>query len=155
MNFHPATVHFPIAFLLLASFAALGYLYWQPRSLLLALTWMPMLLGWLGVAIAVLTGLLAQSGLPPVAPYRRLLNWHTSSGLVLLVIYGALLYQRWLHTSPRRNRRKALAQTPGDLLDQTAARRWITLLLLLGAIFVIVSGWSGGKLVYQWAVNVG
>ena len=72
INLHPATVHFPIAFLLLASGAGLLYMYWRPLDVLRTLTWWPMLLGWLGALVAILTGLLAQSGLPPEAPYRAL-----------------------------------------------------------------------------------
>ena len=83
INLHPATVHFPIAFLLLASGAGLLYMYWRPLEVLRTLTWWPMLLGWLGALVAMLTGLLAQSGLPPQAPYRATLNWHITSGLAL------------------------------------------------------------------------
>mgnify|MGYP000679599823 CR=1 FL=1 len=47
INIHPATVHFPIAFLLLASGAGLLYLYWRPLAVLHTLMWWPMRLGWL------------------------------------------------------------------------------------------------------------
>lgn len=95
IKLHPASVHFPIALLLLASFTGLLYLYWPRLPILLTLTWPLLLLGWIGAIIACLTGLLAQSGLPPQAPYRSVLNWHTSTGLGQIVVYAVLLYQRW------------------------------------------------------------
>lgn len=156
-NLHPATVHFPIAFLLLGSVAGLLYLYWRQHDVLRILTWWPLLLGWLGSAVAILTGLLAQSGLPPQAPYRAILNWHTTTGLALWVLYGYLLYQRWLHGKPnRRNRsRQAAPMTAAsDLLQESQARLWLTVIFLVGILLVIASGWNGGKLVYEWGVNV-
>ncbi|MBX3012584.1 MAG: DUF2231 domain-containing protein [Caldilineaceae bacterium] len=158
INLHPATVHFPIAFLLLASGAGLLYLYWRPLDLLRNLTWWPMLLGWLATLLAILTGLLAQSDLPPQAAYRATLNWHITTGLALWVIYGLLLYGQWLawqkstrHTAVRSPKR---TPPPPDLLQQPAARLRVTLLLLLGALLVVASGWNGGQLVYTWGVNV-
>ena len=96
INFHPATVHFPIAFLLLGSAAGLLYLYWQPLGHIRTLTWWPLRLGWIGTGVAILTGILAQSGLPPQAPYRDVLNWHISTGLAVWVLYGFLLYRHWI-----------------------------------------------------------
>lgn len=156
INLHPATVHFPIAFLLLASGAGLLYLYWRPLEVLRTLTWWPMLLGWLGTLLAILTGLLAQSGLPPDAPYRATLNWHITSGLALWVLYGLLLYWQWLlqKRPPRRAKVAPPIATPSDLLQQPASRLRLTLLLVAGIVLVLASGWNGGKLVYSWGVNV-
>lgn len=157
INLHPATVHFPIAFLLLASGAGLLYIYWRPLEVLRTLTWWPMLLGWLGTLLAILTGLLAQSGLPPEAPYRATLNWHITSGLALWVLYGLLLYWQWLLQKRPPRRTKAappIAAPPPDLLQQPALRLRLTLLLLAGIVLVLASGWNGGKLVYTWGVNV-
>src|SRR5262245_22504324 len=130
---HPATVHFPIAFLLLASGAGLLYLYWQPSATLLLLTWWPMRLGWIGVGAAVLTGLLAQSGLPPQAPYQNVLNWHIGTGLALLVNYGLLLYQQWVYGSARaQKRRTGMGVMTTELLNDISARGWLTLLIIAG-----------------------
>ncbi len=152
---HPLFVHFPIAFFLLASGAGLAYLWWRREPLLRLLTWAAMLLGWLGGAAAALTGLVDQSGLPPDAPYRSVLNWHISAGLGQLAVYGLLLYQRWLFgTEKGRRARARRGSQAADLLDEAAARPWISTLLALGAALVAVSGWNGGRLVYEWAVNV-
>lgn len=159
INLHPATVHFPIAFLLLASGAGLLYLYWRSLELLRTLTWWPMLLGWVGALVAMLTGLVAQSGLPPDAPYRAVLNWHITTGLALWVLYGLLLYWQWLLVKkparrPKTTAAKTALSSPPDLLQQPEAKLRLTLLLLLGIVLVLASGWNGGKLVYTWGVNV-
>jgi uncharacterized membrane protein len=149
---HPATVHFPIALLMLASAAGLLYLWWRPREELRTLCWWPMGLGWIGGVIAALTGLLAQAGLPPQAPYRALLNWHIGSGLGLLVVYGLLLYLHWLRRPTRRQRQRT--PSPPPLLDDPGAKAWFSLLLLGGLVLIVASGWNGGRLVYEWGVNV-
>ncbi len=152
---HPAVVHFPIAFLLLASTTALIYLYGQPKPTLLLLTWWPMRLGWIGVGVAVLTGLLAQSDLPPQAPYQHVLNWHIGTGLGLLVSYGLLLYQQWVYGSLRAQKRRSRAGvSTTEWLDDKSARGWITLLLVAGIALLFASGWNGGRLVYEWGVHV-
>jgi len=152
---HPALVHFPIAFLLLASTCGLLYLYWQPHPTLLLLTWWPMRLGWLGVGAAVLSGLLAQSGLPPQAPYQSVLNWHIGTGLALLVSCGLLVYQQWVYGSARAQKQRARAGlTTTELLDDPKAKVWVTLLLVAGIVLLFASGWNGGRLVYEWGVNV-
>lgn len=149
MTLHPATVHFPIALLLVGSLAGLLYLWWQQRPEFRVLTWWLLVLGWIGAGVAALTGLLAQGNLPPQAPYSVILNGHISSGLALLVVYAALFYRVWLF----RNRRRPT--DPSDLLDLPAARPWLTLLLLLGMALVFLGGWLGGELVFTWGVHVG
>lgn len=152
---HPALVHFPIAFLLLASASGLLYLHWQPHPTLLLLTWWSMRLGWLGVGAAVLSGLLAQSGLPPQAPYQSVLNWHIGTGLALLVSYGLLVYQQWVYGSARAQKQRArTGLTTTELLDDPKAKVWVTLLLVAGIVLLFASGWNGGRLVYEWGVNV-
>jgi uncharacterized membrane protein len=112
------------------------------------LTWWLLALGWVGAGAAALTGLLAQGGLPPQAPYTSILNGHITSGLALLVVYAAIFYRVWLF----RNRRRA--GDPDDLLDVPSTRGWLTLLLLMGMAIVAIGGWLGGELVYRWGVNV-
>jgi uncharacterized membrane protein len=157
---HPPVTHFPIALLLLGSAAGLLYLGGVRCAALPVLTWWPLRLGWLGAALAVLTGLLAQSGLPPRAAYSDVLNWHIGSGIALLVVYGTLLYRHWLWKTRRAKamRRLAPEEAPAeaahDLLDMPAARRAVAVLLVLGMTLVAASGWLGGELVYTWGVNV-
>jgi uncharacterized membrane protein len=112
-----------------------------------------MRLGWVGGVVAVATGLLAQSGLPPDAPYRAVLNWHIGTGLALLVTYGYLIYQRWLFDMPKA-RKARLQQPPADLLDDPSRRIGFTLIAVLGILLVVATGWHGGRLVYEWGVNI-
>jgi uncharacterized membrane protein len=158
VSLHPAIVHFPIALLILASVSGLAYLHWQPREELKVLTWWSMLPGWLALFAAIVTGLFAQGALPPDAPYRSTLNWHITTGLLLVVVYGELLYRRWVQR-PRRRRKGSLirpaAETARDLLDNPGRRWLLTAQLVLGIALVISSGWFGGELVYTWGVNVG
>ncbi len=146
---HPSIVHFPIALLLTGSLLALLCLYWDRlRSFSDCVLWL-LLLGWIGFAPAILTGLLSQGGLPPDAPYRGLLNRHISAAVGAALLYAALLYLWWLRR-PRSNRPD---QTP--LLQDTTARWWVTALLIAGIGLVAICGYYGGKLVYDWGVNVG
>ena len=152
LNLHPATVHFPIGFLILASSAGVLCLYWKPTPTLVTLTWWPMLIGWISCVVAVLSGLLAQSNLPPDAPYWQLLNSHVTTGLAILIAYSVPLYLRWTGKDRRGN------DAPhGDPLlsgPRLSTMLWLTVCLVGGAVLVLVTGWSGGELVYEWAVNV-
>jgi uncharacterized membrane protein len=148
VTLHPATVHFPIALLLVGSVAALLYLYTSPRQTLCIMAWGSLLVGWATGGLAILTGLLAQSGLPPQAPYSAVLNGHIGTGLAIMLVYGTLLYRAWLV------RNRARPGKPANLLDVPSARGWVTALLLLGMATVTITGWLGGELVYQWGVNV-
>lgn len=163
-HLHPAIVHFPIALLLLGSVTALVYLY---RPALFArhidlrrVTWFLLGLGWIAVVPAVLSGLLAQSPLPPDAPYRLVLNWHTATGLGLLVLYGLLLYRAWIFQGAKARKRRAANNKNGgapevvDLLNNPPARLWLTIALLAGILLIFSTGWNGGILVYTWGVNV-
>ena len=156
-HLHPAIVHFPIALLLVASASGLIYLFVWPRAELRLFTWVTMLLGWLGCAAAIASGLVAQAWLPPHAPYRSLLNWHNGTGLGTLAVYALLLYQAWVDRSAkvRRARLRAGLRETRDYLDAPGRARVMTAaLLVLGLILVFFSGWNGGELVYQWGVNV-
>lgn len=154
-HLHPATVHFPIALLLLASLLTLVHLFRRPAIDLRLTIWLLLGLGWLGGGVAVLTGLLAQLDLPPDAPYRTVLNFHISAGLAVLVLYGFLLYRGWLFRGARaRKARERRGDLTADLLDDAGARAWIFAVVVLGALLIVATGWYGGQLVYQFGVNV-
>jgi uncharacterized membrane protein len=154
-HLHPATIHFPIAFLSVGSALALFALWRAATPNLRFAIWLLLGLGWLGSAVAVLSGLFAQAGLPPGAPYAAVLNWHIASGVALTVLYGAVLYWGWTYRSPRRHKRRAAQGNPAtDLLADSRARPWLTALLVLGILLIFLSGWNGGVLVYEFGVNV-
>ncbi len=146
-HLHPALVHFPIALLLLGSGLAVLQLYGWTRIDLRTTVWVLIGLGWLGGLAAVLSGLLAQANLPPDAPYRSVINWHIGTGLALLLVYGVLLYQAWMGRPGRGKRSR-------DLLAEPGGRLWVSALLAVGVVLIFATGWNGGLLVYEWAVNV-
>lgn len=151
-HLHPAVVHFPITLLIVASATSLFYLYWHSLERLRWVTWASMALGWIACLVAVLTGLVAQSGLPPRPPYALVINLHIGGGIAILVVYGVLLYRGWMWHQRRGSRAPG---APSDLLDVESARLSNTILLVVGAALVIFTGWNGGQLVYVWGVNVG
>lgn len=148
-HLHPAFVHFPIAFLLAGSASGLLHLWGRPSNELRTVAWWALTAGWIACLVAVLTGVLAQRNLPPDAAYRGILNWHISAGLAVWVVYGALLYMQWLRWMRSKRGNKTV-----DLLDDPQQRMVTTLLLIVGAALVCLSGWNGGVLVYEWGVNV-
>ncbi len=154
-HLHPATVHFPIALLLVGSLLALIHLFRRPVADLRLTIWLLLGLGWLGGAVAVLTGLLAQVDLPPDAPYRAMLNFHIGTGLAVLLLYGFLLYRGWLYRGAKAQKARQKRGDPtADLLDDAGARGWIAAVVVLGALLIVATGWYGGQLVYQFGVNV-
>lgn len=118
--------------------------------------WFLLGLGWLATLPAILSGLLAQSGLPPDAPYRQTLNWHIGTAVALALLYGLLLYRAWLFQGARarKARAKAVAGETSDLLDHQPACPWLTLALLAGMALIVATGFNGGQLVYELAANV-
>jgi uncharacterized membrane protein len=151
---HAAVVHFPIALLICGSLAILGTLHRWPRVELAVIGWGLLIPGWLTLLAAIVSGIVAQGGLPPEAQYRPLLNWHTGSGLAMAALYGDLLYRGWLDWKQRKRAEREGWISAADLLAD-GGRKWrLTVQLLLGIGLVIFSGWLGGQLVYEFGVGV-
>ena len=154
-HLHPATVHFPIALLLLGSVLTLVHLWRRTRFDLKLTIWLLLVLGWIGGGVAVLTGLLAQANLPPEAPYRTVLNFHIGASLAMLAVYGFLLYRGWLYRGAKAQKaRQRAGINTADLLDDASARWWVAALAVVGAVLILATGWYGGQLVYTFGVNV-
>ena len=154
VTIHPMLVHFPIVLLLVTSAAGLAYLHWRPMPELRIIAWWSLLPGWIAVILAVITGLFNQGGLPPDAPYRPVLNFHTTGGFALIVLYGELLYRRWINRPGRAQKSKRRPAFNGDMLDDPKRKLYLTVILILGALLVIATGYFGGQLVYDFGVNV-
>jgi len=135
--FHPRFVHFPIALCLVgAAFVAFGALRGQERWRSYGQT--SLLLGWFGIMVAVVTGLIDQANAPQDAAVATLINQHITAGVALVISVGLALY--W----PIRNKK----------LWQTSARWGYIALLVVIILLVILEAWLGGKLVYQHGVGV-
>ncbi|MCY4410030.1 MAG: DUF2231 domain-containing protein [Caldilineaceae bacterium] len=151
---HAALVHFPIALLICGSLAILGTLHRWPRVELGIIGWGLLLPGWLALLAAIVSGIVAQGALPPEAPYRPLLNWHTGSGLALAVLYGDLIYRGWLHWRRSKRGEGEGWFSEADLITERGPKWRLTVQLLLGIGLVVFSGWLGGQLVYEFGVGV-
>lgn len=136
---HPRFVHFPIALLLVGSVLALVYMLWQRRPPLATLVWGMLLLGWISLFFAVLTGLIDQNSAPQEPEIKSLLSLHTALGFALIAVYGLMLYER--------------LRLP-NALDVPATRWRLLALALLGLALLVVDGWVGGTLVYTHGVGV-
>ena len=88
-------------------------------------------------------------GSRPTRPTADTLNWHIGTGMAVAAVYAVLLYVWWLRR-PREGRPSAQ-----QLLDDAGARLWVTILLVIGMLLVVASGWNGGRLVFEFGVNVG
>ena len=151
---HAAVVHFPIALLICGSLALLGSIHRWPRVELRIIGWGLLLPGWLALLAAIVSGIVSQGALPPDAPYRPLLNWHTGSGLALAVIYGDLVYRGWLLWTRRNEREGEDWIWLGDILSGGGGNWRFTVQLLVGIGLVVFSGWLGGQLVYEFGAGV-
>ncbi len=135
--FHPRVVHFPIALSIVgALFIVYGTLRRQDR-------WtgygqITLLLGWLGIMAAIVTGLIDQTKAPQNATVAGVINQHITVGIALVVAVGLALY--W----PLRNKKL-----------WTSSARWGYVALLVAiVVLVLIEGWLGGKLVYHLGVGV-
>jgi len=135
--FHPMFVHFPIALYLLGVLLTLGYLWRRVPDYERFASW-SFVLAWIGVAVAALAGLIDLGSLAPDDPRRDVINRHITSGVALLIISGLVVYFRF--------------RWPNVL---TTSRRWTYLALVAaGVVVVVLTGWLGGKLVYDLQVGV-
>lgn len=134
---HPRFVHFPIALLLVGSLVALAYMA-RRREALSTLAWGMILLGWIAIFPAVLTGLIDknQAAIPPAA--AQIMDLHIAVGFGLIIVYGLALYER--------------LRTPA-VLDDPRRRLLVLLWLCLGAALIIVEGALGGQLVYTYGAG--
>ncbi len=165
---HPRFVHFPIALSLTGvALIILGFLLKRER-------WIEygrfsLVLGWLGVLLASLTGLIDESRAPDSPAVQALLDQHITVGVSLLVVFGLALYiplrnralwgqpsepvplQRHGTNQSRALRPRRALRTQRSFRNQRAL---FIALLLIGAALILLDGWLGGKLVYSLGVGV-
>lgn len=135
---HPRLTHFPIALLLVGTVFVLLSLRWW-RDTLRRAGWVNLVLGWIALFPAIVTGLIDQSRAPDRPEVARTVNLHITGGIALAVIFGYALYE--------------LARDKA-VLERQGYRRWtVVAALLAGVGLLVVTGELGGRLVYT--LNVG
>lgn len=135
--FHPRFVHFPIALCIVGA-AFVGYGVLRRQEQWARYGQISLVLGWIGILAAVITGLIDQTFAPDDAAVAALLNQHITAGIALVVTVGLAIY--W----PIRNKK----------LWHTPAKWGYIFLLVVIVLLVLVEAWLGGKLVYEHGVGV-
>ena len=135
-NFHPITVHFPIALLMAALFTELLAILFR-KSWLHGISLWNLGLGVAGAAVAVLTGRSAMATAKHSMEIFQVMQLHERLGYIILVLSASAFLGRLVVR---------------DRL--TATQRWTVLLLLgLGCGLMVFSAHLGGRLVYEYGVG--
>ena len=138
---HPRLVHFPIALLVTGVLLVLLHLWrrqdWHGLSFERT-GFASLVVGWLAVVPAVISGLIDQNAIAMDSPARPVSNNHITAIVVTWIVFGLAIYlrirQRQIMDDPRR--------------------RWLYIgLLLAGLLGLIVAGELGGQLTYLFGVG--
>ena len=130
---HPATVHFPIAFLVGAVALDL-YAWWKGRAGLARITTGLMAAGAVVGVVAAATGAVAFFTVPAhTAEAHRLMYWH------LGLLAGAVTVFAGAAIARRR--------------DEPAAA-WVRVAGLFGAVLLLIGAYLGGRIVYRGGTGV-
>jgi uncharacterized membrane protein len=137
LEFHPQTVHFPLALLWTAG-GLLLYGLWKPSG-----QWRPTImlmqaLGTAGLALAIISGLQAEARVIRTETVAVLLDRHELLGYLSLWVFGLLLI--WYYLRAQRFQRR---------------EQWLySLLFLLAALLMTYGAYAGGQMVYEEGVGV-
>ena len=132
MPIHPRFVHFPIAFLFVGALALL-YALLRREDRVARWGWVTLLIGWVMVMPAILTGLVDQSRGPQTPEWATTVNQHITGGIGVFVLFGYALYERLRAKRP------------------LPERTWVlVLVLMLGLGVLIFTGEWGGRLAYSF-----
>lgn len=138
MPLHPSVVHFPIALLLTGTALAFVTL-WRRDRLWDQNAHGLLMLGWLSLLPAALTGLISLNELAITDPRRAAVNTHVTFFFATLITFGLALYARLREPA---------------ILDHPRWRWYYLGALALGSLFVSLTGHTGGQLVYQLGIGV-
>jgi uncharacterized membrane protein/nitrite reductase/ring-hydroxylating ferredoxin subunit len=134
---HPMLVHFPIGFFLLSFLIDLASLAYPDVPNLLRGSFYAMLLGIITALLAAVPGFVDYSDIRRDHPGKRTATSHMTLNLMVVALYGINL---WIRSS-------ALSDPKISLLP--------LLLSIVGIGLLSVSGYLGGRLVYDEGIAVG
>ena len=141
MNFHPQSVHFPIA-LLVVSWVCYVIGFTQKDDFSFRVGSLLHTLGIIGIVGAIISGKIASSGLEEMPNIQALLRQHELMAYGSIWSFGMLWLWKYI-------RQKALS----DKLPSW--EKWIfSLIFFLALAFMGYSSHLGGKMVYEHGVNV-
>ena len=136
-DLHPITAHFPIA-LLVVSAGLSVVLRFKHIANLRETSWLLLWIGTLGALVASITGVISHF------PYEAtdlhdVIETHQMWSFAVTVFFIALTIWRW------RSRAQG---------TDTGESPLYLILILIGMIGLILSGMTGGDLVYDYGINV-
>lgn len=178
MVIHPLLLHFPIALLVTGTVTLLVSLF---RPGLLSKSTLSRIafdgfvsgtlgLGYAGLVLTVITGLFDMQASPKTLArdgWIVIAVLHIITAVSLLACYGFLLYRRFVSLPPPDYNLPAtpspeLPAATGNLQTEVEAPAPTTLkldwpslaLALLGLLLLVIAGWLGGTLVYEYRVGM-
>jgi len=136
-NLHPLLVHFPLAILALGFLLDLVALLFKEEELHQA-GWWSQLAGTVGLAAAVISGLIAKGSVKFATPAATAIESHEQIALIVAAVFTILLLWRMANQTRVPNRLRML----------------FLALLGLGVALMWVGAFYGGELVYRFGVGV-
>jgi uncharacterized membrane protein/nitrite reductase/ring-hydroxylating ferredoxin subunit len=134
---HPILVHFPIGLFILSLLFDLGSLAFPSTPNLVRDAFYAMVLGIIGALIAAVPGLVDYTDIRNDHPGKRTATAHLTLNLIVVGLYG-------INLGVRSSTLDALRTPAGPLI-----------LSLVGIALLSVSGYLGGRLVYDEGISVG
>jgi uncharacterized membrane protein len=135
-NIHPLIVHFPIGLLLVAFLLEVIALLWKKQEFSRA-GWWNQIAGTLGLALAVVSGLLAETTVRMANDAREPFERHEQIAFVVATLFAVLLFWRIASRG------------------QIPRPSWVFLLCFAAGVALLVTGaFLGGEIVYRYGVGV-
>jgi uncharacterized membrane protein len=136
-NLHPLIVHFPIALLLTSTGFYWAGLIWKGRGFD-KVAWYTLLLGVIGTAVTIISGLIAAKNVPLDSPAMQTLTTHKLLGIATFIIFGMQTVCAWRSQGVYSSGKRVLH----------------TIIQLIGVALIIAVGYFGGELVYNFGIGV-